>query len=484
MKTKLILIAFFLTSWFCSQAQIFEKDGFSYRIINQSHVEFRGLATNIYLLPETTETLIIPERVSYDNVEYVVTGIGKNAFSRLRAYKSIDLPGSLTYIDQDAFFCSAFENVILPENIISIGDGAFFGSAITSIYIPDKVRLLGNKVFGYCGNLTDVTFGSKSILATIPRGCFESCNKIKKIEIPEWVREIQMEAFRGCSNLQEISSSGYGYLDNIGSYCFSECSSLKNVNLHMLGSIGTGAFSHCDNLKYIRLDTPDIGYDVFSGTNLNFLCLNDTWGLPRSPESILGDSKQAERTVLALPKGISEDYIESIPDLLQTRTCVTFESDIVDQFSVMPESYIVEQYFETLITPNYPEDFYDVRTDYVLFPRKNTCMYIAWKSDRTDLEVSVNSVIVPEKDIQKIDLPDNEQLNIFLTPTLSSNTTVYVGPKGTGVESTTVDYSENFDLYDINGSVVYRNIDENSLRNLPKGMYIKKTQTGTSKIIL
>lgn len=481
MKTKLFLSVIFLISWFCSQAHDFVKDGLQYRILNKNQVEVSGLPLDLESNPENKEKIIVPESVSYDNTDYVVTGIGERALCWIKGYKSVELPGSITYIEREAFCGSRFENVLLPANLISIGEGAFFDSFITSVSIPKSVKFLGKNVFRGCFALSNVTFSSESTFTTIPVGCFYDCENIDEIKLPSSVEEIQSEAFKGCKKLQKIYS--YGFIDFIGPDCFSYCSSLKYVNLNMLGSIENGAFSYCNNLRHITFNTNDIGYNVFNGSNLHIVvfqrrCPN------RSPESILGDSWQAERTVLVLPKDISEDYIKSFPDMLQKRTCVTLESDIVDHFSVACQSYTVDQYVETPIIPNYPEDYYEVGTDYVLFPAKRASLYFAWKTENTDFEASLNSVIVPEKDIQTVELPDNEQMNMFLTPQISSNTTVYVGSKGTGVENTTLEKSENFDLYDINGSVVYRNLDENSLKNLPKGMYIKKSSTGTSKIIL
>ena len=83
-----------------------------------------------------TGSVVIPEKFTYENVEYSVTSIGTEAF----------------------YNCSGLTSVTIGNSVTTIGDQAFYGcSRLTSVTIPNSVTSIGNSAFSGCTGLTSVT---------------------------------------------------------------------------------------------------------------------------------------------------------------------------------------------------------------------------------------------------------------------------------------------------------------------------------------
>lgn len=85
---------------------------------------------------ERVRTVIIPGSYkSNDGKEYRITAIGRAAFA------------GFTNVD----------HVVIPATVTEIGDYAFFRSSVASMDIPPSVTQIGNRVFGYCPQLRNLT---------------------------------------------------------------------------------------------------------------------------------------------------------------------------------------------------------------------------------------------------------------------------------------------------------------------------------------
>ena len=107
-----------------------------------------------------------------------VTVIGKHAFYRCRTLEGIEIPGSVTKIESEAFLsCSSLRTVILPNSVEKIGKNAFeYCRSLEDIRIPDSVT-------------------------KIDAGTFSGCEALKNIVIPNSVEKIFKSAFNECKSL-------------------------------------------------------------------------------------------------------------------------------------------------------------------------------------------------------------------------------------------------------------------------------------------
>jgi len=103
--------------------------------------------------------------------------IGSYAFVR-SALAAVTIPGSVTYIGNDAFFvCQNLTGLTLENGIVSIGDNAFAGCSLTNVAIPGSVAQIGYEAFMNCSSLTNLTIGSG--LAQISSDAFFLCRSLR-----------------------------------------------------------------------------------------------------------------------------------------------------------------------------------------------------------------------------------------------------------------------------------------------------------------
>ena len=325
----------------------FEVDGIYYYLIKgkSAAVTYKDGKYKSY-----SGKVVIPEKITYEGVEYHVESIGGYAFYNCSSLASITIPNSVTSIGGYAFDgCSGLVSITIPNSVTSIGDGAFENcSSLTSITIPNSVTSIADEVFGECSSLTSVTIPnsvtsigryaftlcSSLTSITIPNsvtsiggctffGCTsltsikvdtgnnkydsrDNCNAIiatssntliagcKNTTIPNSVTSIGYEAFRGCYALTSITIPNS--VTSIGNRAFRECNSLTSVTIpNSVTSIGNHAFLDCSSLTSIKVDAGNNTYDsrdncnAIIETSTNTLiagCMNTT--IPNSVTSIGG----------------------------------------------------------------------------------------------------------------------------------------------------------------------------------------------------
>ena len=82
------------------------------------------------------KTVMVPSKYTTDDgKEYTITTIGRAAFA---GFKNVD------------YF-------VIPNTVTSIEDYAFFRSSVETIVIPASVTQMGNRVFGWCPKLRNLT---------------------------------------------------------------------------------------------------------------------------------------------------------------------------------------------------------------------------------------------------------------------------------------------------------------------------------------
>lgn len=259
-------------------------------------VQINGINFNINTSQKTasvTESdcegaIVIPGNITYEENEFTVTAIEKNAFSRSYGLTSVNIPASIIEIGSKAFvtgneiqihisdlskWCkisfgytsrstngrsnydpiadyrlyldeTEITDLVIPEDITTVATNAFSGCrSISKVIIHDEVQYLNDYVFFKCPNLKTVEFGNK--LWSIGEYCFCYCKGIEKLELPQSLGTLKVGALQSMSGLTELSIPGNVY--KIESGCFLNDDALSSVIFEDSNkdiTLGTGQYSN------------------------------------------------------------------------------------------------------------------------------------------------------------------------------------------------------------------------------------------------
>ena len=230
-QKRLFLIA--ILTFMSIVAHAFTVNGINYSILSNTTVFVVSKS------PKYTGDVVIPNRITYNGVEYNVTTIGPDAFYRCSGLTSITLPESLTSIESYAFYeCSGLTSITIPEGVTTIGSSAFQScSSLTSITIPQNVAQIGTNAFARCNNLSSIVVDENNEFYDSRKNCnaiIETANNKLLIGcsesiIPDDVKEIGSSAFEDCSGLTSITIPEG--VTTIGSYAFYGCSGLASITI-------------------------------------------------------------------------------------------------------------------------------------------------------------------------------------------------------------------------------------------------------------
>ena len=284
-----------------SSAEDVEIDGIYYNLISKGNIaEVTGCN-------HRSGDVVIPETVTYNDVNYSVTTIRKNAFTGC-SLNSIEIPSSITKICQEAFYNGTASSVkikdlaawcninfesyfktnplstashlllndeevhdlIIPDGVKTITNNAFYYfSGLTSVKIPSSVTSIGYECFAYCTGIKTVEIGDSTSqeAATVLGGrIFYKCNNVDSVVLGNNIVEIGRDAFNDCKGIHNVVIPNS--VKTIGNGAFAGCENLKSVLLsENLKSIETACFGSCTNLKSIII--PDgvelLGESAFYG---------------------------------------------------------------------------------------------------------------------------------------------------------------------------------------------------------------------------
>lgn len=257
-----------------------------------------------------SDSVVIPEEVTYINRTRKVTKIGEDAFAN-SYLTSVTIPSCITFIGKDAFmncnfltavnvsdidawfriqFFGLFSNplfyanhlylngkevkdLVIPNSVTSIGDFAFSGCGLTSVIFSNNVTSIGELAFRWCG-LTSITFPDN--VEKIGESAFDDDVTIKIVDITDSYSLINKIQKCGRLNNPKI------LLDIDGNeikevaipngvtsiYYFRMCRGLTSVTFpNSVTSIEDNAFSGCSSLTSVTFpnSVTYIGEYAFSG---------------------------------------------------------------------------------------------------------------------------------------------------------------------------------------------------------------------------
>ena len=170
-------------------------------------------------------------------------------------------------------------SINIPNSVTYIGDKAFFGcDKLTSITIPNNVTSIGS-AFSYCRNLKSVTIPNS--VTSIENYAFRGCTNLSSITIPNSVTSIGEYAFYNTAYYNELSNWKNGVL-YIGDCLivahfekYEECSLLTYTLNYLKGNfeitdgirlIADKAFFYCKDLELVKIpkSVTSIGEQAFN----------------------------------------------------------------------------------------------------------------------------------------------------------------------------------------------------------------------------
>ena len=225
-KSLILLVAFSFATH--AIAYDFMVDSLCYNINSDSAtVTVTYESTNSSHYSSLSGEIVIPEMVTYNNMPFIVTSIGNEAFMGCMELNKVDIPNSVTSIGDKAFStcrklahinipnsviymgsrafenCNSLDSLVIPTSVSTLSEQLFWGcTGLKSIRIPNSITSIGHSAFHTCVSLTDIDIPNSVV--SIGNGAFYQCLGLTKVIIPESVVYIGGTAFGLCVGLTTI----------------------------------------------------------------------------------------------------------------------------------------------------------------------------------------------------------------------------------------------------------------------------------------
>ena len=190
--------------------------------------------------------------------------IGSLAFFYNQCMRTVTIPGSVTTIDDSAFYASfALTSVTFGEGIEHIGSHAFYGCSLQNVTLPDSLKTLGKRAFGENRGLQGISVSPNHPVfetyegALIERDSHELIlypdqKTEPRFDIPQGIERIGPGAFSNAVHLTEVTIPDS--VTSIGDSAFVGCESLQSLTIPRSATeLGTGLFHFCNNLSDVVL---------------------------------------------------------------------------------------------------------------------------------------------------------------------------------------------------------------------------------------
>ena len=181
--------------------------------------------------------------IGVDVLKYAQSVPTNFLWSSTSHYRKIDLPETITRIEDWAFAGSNIEHIMIPDSVVYIGEGAFFLCRhLTDIVFPNGQMIIPEGICSGCSSLSTVSMGDKVI--GISPAAFSECISLGSIRFSKSLKVIGEGAFRNCQNLKLLLLPDG--LSKIKVNAFAQCQSLTNVYLpNSITDIENNAFFGC-----------------------------------------------------------------------------------------------------------------------------------------------------------------------------------------------------------------------------------------------
>ena len=284
--------------------------------------------------------IVIPEKFTYEGVEYTVVATAANSFLDCRDVTTVQLPATCVTIARNTFKgCASLTNNPIPETATSVGSGVFNGcTSLEEVTIWPGWNKPISEEFANCPNLKRLiisdgatpvvmkvtAFGTTSEARTALNSIeyiymgrnvdasaylnneqpFHNMGGLKTLEIGGTTTTIQGTTFQGCTALANVVFLSGNQLSSIGNSAFASCTSLTSIDIPAaVTTIEQSVFNGCRNLANVTMgdNVTSIGITAFYNTALTSFTFPSA--LTSIAQSAFENSKLSGE--LALPAGLT-----------------------------------------------------------------------------------------------------------------------------------------------------------------------------------
>ena len=364
-----------------------------------------GVGNNLY-------SVSIPDSIGYDNINYPITHIGKEAFKRYRGLTTVSLGNCLKVIEDNAFEgCVELVKLDMPNSLETIKGGAFSSCGFSVVEIADGVKEIGENAFSRNSTLNSVKIG-KSV-TTIGRQAFSECPALTSVTLGENLKFIKTSAFERCTVLSDIILPSS--LQVIDSRAF-HSTALVSVSVpSSVVNIGKDAFNDIYALKEIKVDEANTVYSDIDGV----LCSKTKTVLLRYPNS-KGKTYTVPNTIKKIYDG-AFSYCPELETVVFPASVISFGNNIFASNSKLKSITILNPEPATL------ESSFNVSDVFILVPKQSVNLYrntYRWQDMNIKAIGSIAENITIGAAELTLEVGSESQLQCTVSPETAENKTV------------------------------------------------------------
>ena len=364
-----------------------------------------GVGNNLY-------SVSIPDSIGYDNINYPITHIGKEAFRSYRGLTTVSLGNCLKVIEDNAFEgCVELVKLGMPNSLETIKGGAFASCGFSVVEISDGVKEIGENAFSRNSTLNSVKIG-KSV-TTIGRKAFSECPALTSVTLGENLKFIKTSAFERCTVLSDIILPSS--LQVIDSRAF-HSTALVSVSVpSSVVNIGKDAFNDIYALKEIKVDEANTVYSDIDGV----LCSKTKTVLLRYPNS-KGKTYTVPNTIKKIYDG-AFSYCPELETVVFPASVISFGNNIFASNSKLKSITILNPEPATL------ESSFNVSDVFILVPKQSVNLYrntYRWRDMNIKAIGSIAENITMGAAELTLEVGSESQLQCTVSPETAENKTV------------------------------------------------------------
>ena len=127
-----------------------------------------------------------------------------DTFENLHLLQKIDLPNTLTCIEENLFRnCTSLQQINIPDNVKYIRFNAFYNcNSLSSVTFSKSLKIIEDDAFSYCSSLNYINLPDS---LEIIYDAFKHCKSLTRINIPKNLRYLGNYAFI-CSPIKELEN--------------------------------------------------------------------------------------------------------------------------------------------------------------------------------------------------------------------------------------------------------------------------------------